>query len=122
MKLADSLRLFAFWGRSAPENWGPSQALCTFCALHSRKWRGVSGGLHAFDEIAESLKLFALFVHAAHENGGTSQAVCMLLMKLPAASGCLHFLGAPLTKMAERLMLFAFFDTPMMKLADSLRL
>ena len=28
MKLADSLRLFAFLGRSPPENWGTSQAIC----------------------------------------------------------------------------------------------
>ena len=72
-------------------------------------------------EIADSLRLFALFGHSIHENGGTSQAVCMLFVKLPTVSGCLHFLGTPLTKMAGRLRLFAFFDTPMVKLADSLR-
>ena len=86
MKIADRLRL------SAP---------C--CPRHSRKWRGVSGGLHRHDEncrqfqvcahahenggtfqavcmpvmkIADSLRLSALFVHTTHENGGTSQAVC----------------------------------------------
>ena len=28
MKMADSLRLFALLGRSTPENWGASQAIC----------------------------------------------------------------------------------------------
>ena len=34
MKMADSLRLFALFGRSTPENWGTSQAICIFRRAH----------------------------------------------------------------------------------------
>ena len=52
----------------------------------------VSGYLHCFAKLADRLRLFALFVHSAPENCGTPQAICI------------------------------FFDTPMMKLVESLRL
>ena len=86
MKIADSLRLFA---------------------LHSRKLRGVSGFLHPRGEIADSLRLFAFCVRTAPENCGASWAVCTFLMKSLTVSGCLHFLCAPVPKIAGRLRLFA---------------
>ena len=67
---------------------GCLQFLCT----PRTKWRDVSGGLHAHDEIAESLRLSALFGHATPENGGPSHAVCM-----------------PMLKIAESLRLYALF-------------
>ena len=70
------------------KNGGASQAFCT-----------------PMMRIGDSLRLFALFVHPAHENCGTSQAACMPMMLLPTASGCLHFLSTPFTKIARRLRL-----------------
>ena len=72
--------------------------------------------------MADSLRLFALFGRSIPENWGTPQAICRFLRNWPRASGCLHFLRHPCPKNAEHFRLFAFFDTPMMKLADSLRL
>ena len=72
--------------------------------------------------MADSLRLFALFGRSAPENWGTFQAICIVLRNLPTVSGCLHFLCTRAPKIGERLRLFAFFDTPTMKLADSLRL
>jgi hypothetical protein len=62
MKMADSLRLFAVFGRSTPENWGTSQAICFF-----------------FVNLADSLRLFAFFAHCTPENWGTPQAICTVL-------------------------------------------
>ena len=72
--------------------------------------------------MAESFRLFAVFGRSTPENWGTTQAICMVLWNWPTASGSLHFLRIPPAKIAERLRLFAFFDTHMMKLADRLRL
>ena len=71
---------------------GTSQAACTPIMLlprgsgpvrpRSREARGVSGGLHAPDEIADSLRLCTLVVHSTHENGGASQAACTAMLKI----------------------------------------
>ena len=71
MKIADSLKLFALFGHTTPENGGTSHAACVemtktptasgFEHPRSRKARHVSGGLHAHDmpmlKIADSLRL-----------------------------------------------------------------
>ena len=90
MKMADRLRLFAIFGRSTPENWGPSQAIC----IVLRKLPTVSGSFHFLGappaKIAERLRLFA-FVEKAHDEiGRESQA-----------------LRIPFPKCAERLRLSA---------------
>ena len=54
-----------------------------------------------------------------HENCGTSQAFCTPMMNLPTVSGFEHLLRIPRTKIVGRLRLVS---TPMMKIADSLRL
>ena len=86
LKIADRLRLFALFGRPSPEIGErlrlfalfyeigrQSQAVCTCCALHSRKLRNVSGSMHPpdgigrpsqalstpFPKIAEGLRLSA---------------------------------------------------------------
>ena len=58
-----------------------------------------------FPKIAEGLRLFAFIEKPHDEIGRQSQA-----------------LRTPFPKTEERLRLFAFFDTPMVKLADCLRL
>ena len=102
-----------------PEKCGTSQAFCT-----------------AMLQIADSLRLFALFGRSSPENWGTSQAICIVLGNCPTVSGCLHFLGAPFPKIAERLRLFAVVEkthdeivrqsqalrTPFPKIAERLRL
>ena len=61
-KIAARLRLLAHFDEMCRQ----SQALRSFCARHSRKWRDVSGSLHAHDmpmlKIADSLRLRAVFV------------------------------------------------------------
>ena len=93
MKLADSLRLFALFAHSTPENCGTSQAICIFCHPHDEIGRqsqalrtpfpkkgGTSQALcSAMMKIAESLRLFALFGRSSPENWGTSQAICIVL-------------------------------------------
>ena len=124
-KIADSLRLWALSVLSIHENCGTSQALCTPMMKSPR----VSG-----------------FERSAHENCGASQAVCSPMMKIAGSlrlvrpssrklwgvSGCLH----PHHEIAYSLRLWARSVlsshqncgksqarcTPMMKIADSLRL
>ena len=135
MKLADSFRLFAFFCTPPPKI-GERLRLFAFfdtpmmkladslrlCALHSRQMRNVSGFLHRHDE-----------------NGRPSQAVCLFgalhSRKLGNVSGYLHLL----MKLADSLWRFALFwhptpenwgtfqaiclfDTPMMTMADCIRL
>ena len=131
-EIADSLRLFALFLRSSPENCGTSQAVCTFLRPHGENCRQSHAVCSPAPKNAERLRLSApLFMesptvsgseHPAHENCGTSWAVYTFLLKLPTASGCLHFFCAPVPKIAGRIRLFALFCARMVKTADSLRL
>ena len=164
MKIADSLKLFGSFGHAAPENGGTSHAVCLekmklptgpgslhfLCAplpkmagrlrqlacpryAHAEncrqsqalRTRGHENGgtsqavCTPMTKIADSLKLFAFFGHATPENGGTSRQVCMGMMKTPTVSGFEH----PRSRKARHVSggLHAH-DTPMLKIADSLRL
>ena len=100
MQFADSLRLCALLGHATHENCGTSQAVCMplmkfptvsgYVHPRSRKWWGVSGGLHAHDE-----------------NCRESQALCAFCerhsRKLRGVSGSVH----PHRKIADSLRLCA---------------
>ena len=93
VKMADSLRLFAFFVHSTPENSGASQAICIFGHPHDEIGRESQalriprpencGTPQAFCtarmKMAESLRLFAPFGRSTPENWGTSQAICSVL-------------------------------------------
>ena len=89
-----------------------SQALGTFCALHSPKARDVSGSLHPHDENCRQSQALSAF---PHENWETSQALCA-----PHDEHCRPFqvLSTPSAEIGGRLRLFA----PHHKIADSFRL
>ena len=89
MKMADSLRLFALFGRSTPEKWGASEAICIFMKL------------------ADSLRLFALFGRSVPENCGTSQAICIFCHPHDEIGCQSQVLSTPFPKIAERLRLSA---------------
>ena len=61
LKMADSLRLFALFGRSSPENWGTSQAICIFFMKLSDRLRLFALFCTPFLKIEERLRLFACF-------------------------------------------------------------
>ena len=117
-KIGERFRLFALFY----ETGRPSEAICTFCALHSRKLRNVSGYLHLLKKpmmkLADSLRLCAFhsrkvrnvsgFVQRHAENGRQSQVACTFWAlhsrKLGNVSGYLHCF----MKLSDRLRLFAF--------------
>ena len=96
-----------------------AQALCTFCAVHSRQLESVSGSLHPTMKFADSLRLCVCalharklrdasgFLHPHHEICGTSQALCPFCAfhspKLRSVSGFVH----PHDEVAESLRLWA---------------
>ena len=93
-EIADSLRLFALFVRSAPTLAGRLRLFAFF------------------DEIAESLRLFALFVRSSPENCGTSQAFCIFCTRrMKIADSLRRFAAQPrkLRDVSERLGLFALF-------------
>ena len=142
VKIADSFRLCAFLGttivgrlrRLAPpsQNRRQSQALGTFCALHTSKLQDVAGFLHPHDEncrqsqalwtpvhencgnasgclhprheIAYSLRLWQRSVLSAHQNFGASQALCTPMM---IVADSLRLCAPPSTKIGGRLRLRA---------------